>query len=324
MTTDPGDYKARDAYFTLPSVARTVWAQALRHCRRIGVDPGDLHWIEPSAGAGVFLDTAPRCVRHLTAYDIHPMADGIVRADFLHTTPPDDGRQFAIIGNPPFGVHRLTMMAFVNHALIHWRARFVAFLVPARAKMACARGNPVGSIVHAHDFPPAAALYQTAAGAPYRAATHSAALIWQGISKREWRPPQTADFATYFFHTGLSPNKPKPDLHRCLEYVAKHGVGCCAIGSNKPVVYSADKIPRTLAEFERRDFGGSFNIIYPRRLDGDTLVKRMCSIDWSVWQARSRADGTPMGTISNPYIVAAYNAQFGGGFIAPEQSQVFA
>ncbi len=50
--TAPGDWKARDAYFTRPHVARRVWALALRHCRAEGLDPGELHWIEPAAGAG--------------------------------------------------------------------------------------------------------------------------------------------------------------------------------------------------------------------------------------------------------------------------------
>ena len=129
MTEDIGDYKARDAYFTLPSVARTVWAQALRHCRRIGVDPGELHWIEPSAGAGVFLDTAPRCVRHLTAYDIHPLHPDITKADFLYTRLRTD-RRIAVIGNPPFGRQGAMVAAFVNHAMRVVGAEFACFVSP--------------------------------------------------------------------------------------------------------------------------------------------------------------------------------------------------
>jgi len=127
--TAPGDWKARDAYFTRPHVARQVWALALRHCRAEGLDPGELHWIEPAAGAGVFLATRPAGVRHITAMDIEPMAAGIAQGDFLEAGGFETGgKPLAVVGNPPFGRQQYMTTRFLQHAFRQLRARFAVFI----------------------------------------------------------------------------------------------------------------------------------------------------------------------------------------------------
>ena len=108
---------------------------ALGHCRREGLDPAELHWVEPSAGAGVFLDTAPAGVGRMSAVDIVPMAAGIRRADFLRTRRADypAGARLAVIGNPPFGYQATMARLFIEHALLALGAAFVCFVVPGVA-----------------------------------------------------------------------------------------------------------------------------------------------------------------------------------------------
>jgi len=127
--TAPGDWKARDAYFTRPRIARQVWGLALRHCRAEGLDPGELHWIEPAAGAGVFLATRPACVRHITAMGIEPMAAGIAEGDFLEGGGFEtDGKPLAVVGNPPFGSQQDMTPRFLQHAFRQLRAGFAVFI----------------------------------------------------------------------------------------------------------------------------------------------------------------------------------------------------
>ena len=95
-------------FYTPVEVARAMWDE-LATC---GFEGGDV--LEPSAGTGVFLHTAPPGVR-VVAVEMDPTAGaicGILGAPSGHETnvaslerfATQDGRKFAaVIGNPPFG-----------------------------------------------------------------------------------------------------------------------------------------------------------------------------------------------------------------------------
>ena len=82
-------------------------------------------YLEPSAGAGVFLDYLPA---DTVSYDIEPHDPRITQADFLTLDVPyHKGR--CVIGNPPFGIGSMKMAAkFFRKAIT--LGDFVAFILP--------------------------------------------------------------------------------------------------------------------------------------------------------------------------------------------------
>lgn len=108
---------AEDKFYTRPEVARHV----------VGLIPGLSEFaeiIEPSAGAGAFLDALPP---HAIGYDIAPERDGIRRADWLETRlTPKNG---ILVGNPPFGKRSSLAKAFIRHG-IGSGFETIAFILP--------------------------------------------------------------------------------------------------------------------------------------------------------------------------------------------------
>lgn len=105
-----------DKHYTKPMVARSCH----RHLRRFLSERTCL--LEPSAGAGAFLQACP-ANRSIIGFDIDPdLSKGaeIIQADFL---APDfkarllAGVSYATIGNPPFGRHSALALEFLNKAL---------------------------------------------------------------------------------------------------------------------------------------------------------------------------------------------------------------
>jgi hypothetical protein len=84
--------------------------------------PEDALYLEPSAGAGSFLDYLTNYV----ALDIAPEDDRIQQQDFL--TFETDQRHFITIGNPPFGNRSKLAIDFFNKASHH--SDVIAFIVP--------------------------------------------------------------------------------------------------------------------------------------------------------------------------------------------------
>lgn len=81
-------------------------------------------YIEPSAGAGVFLDFLDK---PYLAYDIEPEDDRITKADWLTVNLPyKKGR--CIIGNPPFGEHNILSVKFYKKAVL--LCDYIAFILP--------------------------------------------------------------------------------------------------------------------------------------------------------------------------------------------------
>lgn len=114
--------RALDQFYTRGEIAR----ECVTVLRQFTADryPNSL-WIEPSAGAGAFVDHLPL---PRIALDIEPRRADISNADFLTWMPGQLTRHAVVVGNPPFGKNASLAQRFFNHA-----ARFasvIAFVVP--------------------------------------------------------------------------------------------------------------------------------------------------------------------------------------------------
>jgi len=117
--------KTLDQFYTRPQLAEKYVATVIeRWC-----DP-DVLFVEPSAGAGAFLEPLLNAGRKVRAVDIDPQSPDIRCADFLASEDIFAGEHSAIvvIGNPPFGKNACMAVRFFNHAAAH--ADEIAFIVP--------------------------------------------------------------------------------------------------------------------------------------------------------------------------------------------------
>lgn len=114
----PAAAKALDKFYTRPHVAAfcTAVLKALV--------PNDAVFIEPSAGAGAFIDAVATTGSKIVGLDIEPERADIVQHDFLKrgifkklALKPADRRNLVVIGNPPFGVRSSLVTQFINRAL---------------------------------------------------------------------------------------------------------------------------------------------------------------------------------------------------------------
>ncbi|OOY06950.1 hypothetical protein [Thioclava sp. F36-7] len=112
---------ALDQFFTRPEIAKACYGRLVE---LYPVQAGDL-WIEPSAGAGAFLELMPKTSIGL---DLVPAADGVTYADYLDWTPPSGFQRHLVVGNPPFGRNTSTAVAFFNRAAEH--ADVIAMILP--------------------------------------------------------------------------------------------------------------------------------------------------------------------------------------------------
>ena len=118
--------KKLDKFYTKPDVVAVCVAMAAPYA-----EPDTL-FIEPSAGAGAFLDHLPL---DTLAFDIAPEDRRIIQCDFLGADrwrhlpdpPANDNRPRLIIGNPPFGGGPLALK-FLNRSLE--LSPMVAFILP--------------------------------------------------------------------------------------------------------------------------------------------------------------------------------------------------
>lgn len=87
------------------------------------LNPVNPKYIEPSAGAGVFLDFLPNYI----AYDIKPEHPNIKKQDYLSLNISYD-KHIIVIGNPPFGKRSKLAVDFFNHSSLF--AEAIGFIVP--------------------------------------------------------------------------------------------------------------------------------------------------------------------------------------------------
>lgn len=142
---------ALDEFFTKPDVAdyciSIIDALALKYV----ANDGRFTYIEPSAGAGAFLQPIRKHSRAFRAFDIKPQGADIIGLDFLTVTDedlhggangitnvggdpsddiPDHSDPIVFIGNPPFGKRASLALRFLNIALDH--SSLVGFILPVQ------------------------------------------------------------------------------------------------------------------------------------------------------------------------------------------------
>jgi hypothetical protein len=103
-----------DQFFTKKHIASYCHGSLLKIMKDHGEDTSTFHFIEPSAGAGVFFDLLPKARR--VGIDIAPMRPDFVQQDFLDWDPSPSKRKIVVVGNPPFGYRAWLALAFVNRA----------------------------------------------------------------------------------------------------------------------------------------------------------------------------------------------------------------
>lgn len=118
-----------DQFFTTKETAK----QCLNFLHPL-INAKDVSWIEPSAGAGVFLKEAPTMgfPKHCAAYDLMPQAEGVEEIDFLKTDLSivfKEKNKKLCLGNPPFGKNSSLAVKFFNHAAKH--CDVIAMIFPA-------------------------------------------------------------------------------------------------------------------------------------------------------------------------------------------------
>jgi hypothetical protein len=110
-----------DQFFTMREQAEWVVMKASPFF------PVGAHFLEPSAGDGVFLPL----VHPIVAYDIEPLHPDVEQADFLTVDLGYDEKRVAI-GNPPFGDRSELALRFVNKCVES--CGVVAFILPPSFK----------------------------------------------------------------------------------------------------------------------------------------------------------------------------------------------
>lgn len=106
-----------DAFYTKPEIAVECVRRLIPWIQEVPL------WIEPSAGAGAFVDAMKGYP--CQAYDIAPAAPGIIQQDFLTLEIPEG---CGLVGNPPFGSQSCLARRFLHHGMQH--ANIVAFILP--------------------------------------------------------------------------------------------------------------------------------------------------------------------------------------------------
>lgn len=129
-------YREKGQFYTLPENAEKILTIIKEQLALCGYDSEDYILLEPSAGEGAFVKD-----ENCLAMDIEPRADNIIQQDFLLWEP--DGKNYIVVGNPPFGLRGQQALRFLNKALSF--ADFVCFILPPLFN-SDGRGNPKGRV----------------------------------------------------------------------------------------------------------------------------------------------------------------------------------
>ena len=100
-----------DKYYTSDELAK----YCVEKTKEIIGDENITEYLEPSAGAGVFLKYLKD--KPYQAYDIKPEGENIVQADYL-TLDLEYKKGRCIIGNPPFGFMTKLAIQFYKKSII--------------------------------------------------------------------------------------------------------------------------------------------------------------------------------------------------------------
>lgn len=118
-----GSARALDQYYTRGDAAEQCVARLRSVLDRLSVTPS--LWVEPSAGAGAFLDLFPL---PRIGVDTDPRTAEAERCDFLTWDPPKIEGSVVVAGNPPFGKNASAAVRFFNRSARF--AEIIALIVP--------------------------------------------------------------------------------------------------------------------------------------------------------------------------------------------------
>lgn len=145
-----------DQYYTQRPVAAGCWDLLSTALNAHGVPLTRCTVLEPSAGDGAFVDTAPAGAQ-IVARDLAPARPDIGAANFLtdKQAPWNPNAPWRlVVGNPPFGRKASLANAFIARAAEH-RAHLVAFVLPLQFRKWSAQSRvPAGwRLIADHDLP---------------------------------------------------------------------------------------------------------------------------------------------------------------------------
>ena len=122
-----------DQFYTSPSFASICMKQFKQFLTDNDIDDSNYTYLEPSAGAGVFLNLMPQDRRQ--GLDLAPKHDEVIQTDF-YKFKPIPTRKYIVLGNPPFGYQGSDALLFIQHA--YKFADIVAFVLPVTFRVGTA------------------------------------------------------------------------------------------------------------------------------------------------------------------------------------------
>jgi hypothetical protein len=120
--------KNLEKFYTKTNVVKECMKNLYTVLSNKKIDPKKVHYLEPSAGAGVFSD---QFQGSYDAYDIKPESSLVVKRDFLKL-PLDDvicekDKDLIVVGNPPYKL----AIQFINRcAKLNPQPKIIAFVLP--------------------------------------------------------------------------------------------------------------------------------------------------------------------------------------------------
>lgn len=227
MQYEGGDTaRDNDQFYTKPAVAEYCFKKFCEVAKDLGVDLQQYHFIEPSAGGGCFYALLPP--RRRIGIDIDPKArditgDKLIKHDYLTWRPRHNGRRYAVVGNPPFGLRGHLALQFINHS--RGFADLVGFILPPLFD-SDGKGVPAKRVVgyspaHTEQLPDDSFEY------PDGSAVNVASVfqVWTQVGAERLQPRTTRTCATYVKVYSLSDGgtpastRNKKMLYKCDAYL---------------------------------------------------------------------------------------------------------
>ena len=127
---DTGKFRqnTKDQFYTTDAVAAQCVCDIVSTLKpKTQTEAAKYLWIEPSAGKGAFIRSAPKRAE-VIGIDIEPKAPGIIETDFLEWILPATTKKIISFGNPPFGKQSSLAKAFIKKCCAF--SDVIAFILP--------------------------------------------------------------------------------------------------------------------------------------------------------------------------------------------------
>lgn len=158
---DTGKHRinTKDQFYTAPAIA----AKCIEKILEIHPAAASHFWLEPSAGAGAFLNALPASFEK-KGLDIDPQGPDIEKTDFITWSQPTTEKPILLFGNPPFGRQSTLAKAFIAKGCTF--AALIAFILPKSFTKPSMNGAFATNFhnIHTEDLPAASFLLN---GEPY-------------------------------------------------------------------------------------------------------------------------------------------------------------